>query len=154
MRAAGTGMSRSSVDAGSRMSNSGRETYLEVFPVLLRFCRCSLFESDLNVNTYEHARIWHTNLQGARGENASSTESAYRCPAKASRGGQRTEVKEQEQEQEEEIEICEICCVAYQEGDELKMFPCGDCFHKRCADKWLQSTRMCPQCKVDVQISL
>jgi hypothetical protein len=147
-------MSRSSVDTGSRMSNSGRETHLEVFPVLLRSCRCSLFESDSNVNTYEHARISHTNLQGARNENALSTEPAYRCPAKASRDGQRTEVKEQEQEQEEEIEICEICCVAYQEGDELKMLPCGDCFHKRCADKWLQSKRVCPQCKVEVEISL
>jgi hypothetical protein len=145
-------MSRSSVDAGSRMSDSGRETQLEVFPVLLLSCRCSLLECDLNVNTYALARISHTNLQGARDENAWSTEPAYRCSAKACGDGQRTEVKEQEQEQEEEI--CEICCVAYQEGDELKMLPCGHCFHKRCAHRWLQSTRLCPQCKVEVEISL
>jgi hypothetical protein len=36
----------------------------------------------------------------------------------------------------------------------LKMLPCGHCFHKRCAHRWLQSTRLCPQCKVEVEISL
>lgn len=47
-------------------------------------------------------------------------------------------------------ETCTICLGDYEGGEELRLLPCGHCFHAECIDAWLQINRICPMCKVDV----
>merc|ERR1711871_1217363 len=45
---------------------------------------------------------------------------------------------------------CTICLGDYEVKEELRLLPCGHCFHAECVDAWLQINRVCPICKVDV----
>jgi hypothetical protein len=45
---------------------------------------------------------------------------------------------------------CTICLGDYENAEELRLLPCGHCFHAECVDAWLQINRVCPICKVDV----
>jgi hypothetical protein len=47
-------------------------------------------------------------------------------------------------------ETCTICLGDYEEAEQLRLLPCGHCFHAECVDAWLQINRICPMCKVDV----
>jgi len=47
-------------------------------------------------------------------------------------------------------ETCTICLGDYEGDEELRLLPCGHCFHAECVDAWLQINRICPMCKVDV----
>ncbi|MBU38167.1 MAG: hypothetical protein CMA59_01435 [Euryarchaeota archaeon] len=49
-----------------------------------------------------------------------------------------------------QAESCTICLGDYESGEELRLLPCGHCFHAECVDAWLQINRICPICKVDV----
>lgn len=49
-----------------------------------------------------------------------------------------------------QAESCTICLGDYEPGEELRLLPCGHCFHAECVDAWLQINRICPICKVDV----
>merc|ERR1711871_732610 len=45
---------------------------------------------------------------------------------------------------------CTICLGDYENTEELRLLPCGHCFHAEGVDAWLQINRVCPICKVDV----
>jgi len=47
-------------------------------------------------------------------------------------------------------ESCTICLGDYESDEELRLLPCGHCFHAECVDAWLQINSICPMCKVDV----
>ena len=47
-------------------------------------------------------------------------------------------------------ETCTICLGDYEDDEQLRLLPCGHCFHAECVDAWLQINRICPMCKVDV----
>ena len=47
-------------------------------------------------------------------------------------------------------ETCTICLGDYEDAEQLRLLPCGHCFHAECVDAWLQINRICPMCKVDV----
>ena len=46
-----------------------------------------------------------------------------------------------------EQECCPICLVEYEEGDKLRVLPCGHFMHQPCVDAWLQNNPSCPSCR-------
>lgn len=46
-----------------------------------------------------------------------------------------------------EQECCPICLVEYEEGDKLRVLPCGHAMHQACVDTWLQNNPSCPSCR-------
>jgi hypothetical protein len=43
---------------------------------------------------------------------------------------------------------CLICQQEYDKGDQLRLLPCGHCFHaESCVDQWLLSKDFCPYCR-------
>ncbi|KAJ1674997.1 hypothetical protein EV182_002143 [Spiromyces aspiralis] len=52
-------------------------------------------------------------------------------------------------------ETCAVCIDDFEEGDVLRVLPCGHGFHKECIDPWLiKKSVECPLCKSDVRIGL
>ena len=49
-----------------------------------------------------------------------------------------------------DAESCSVCLDDYNEGDKLRVLPCGHRFHSSCIDRWLESNRACPICKKDI----
>ena len=47
----------------------------------------------------------------------------------------------------DENECCPICLVEYEEGDKLRVLPCGHSMHQSCVDAWLQNNPSCPSCR-------
>lgn len=48
-------------------------------------------------------------------------------------------------------EICGVCLVDFDEGDEMRVLPCAHYFHRDCIDHWLlHSATMCPTCKCEL----
>ena len=47
---------------------------------------------------------------------------------------------------------CSICLGDYEEGEDIRLLPCGHMFHVPCIDAWLQINRICPLCKADVNV--
>lgn len=48
-------------------------------------------------------------------------------------------------------EKCLVCYDEFAAGDNLRLLPCLHKFHVACVDRWLQSSRTCPICKLDIQ---
>merc|ERR1712146_406614 len=42
---------------------------------------------------------------------------------------------------------CLVCQYDFEDGEELKLLPCGHAFHKECIDGWLESHKTCVTCK-------
>lgn len=50
------------------------------------------------------------------------------------------------------MDVCGVCLVDFDDGDELRVLPCGHYFHKECIDHWLlNSATVCPIDKRDLQ---
>ncbi|KAF0698204.1 Aste57867_11189 [Aphanomyces stellatus] len=47
-------------------------------------------------------------------------------------------------------EICPICLVEYERGEELRQLPCHHIFHPPCIAEWLDKNMTCPMCKRDM----
>jgi hypothetical protein len=50
--------------------------------------------------------------------------------------------------------VCAVCQSEWEEGDEVRVLPCGHQFHTGCVDRWLgRHKACCPLCKADVRPS-
>ena len=47
-------------------------------------------------------------------------------------------------------EVCSICQMEWEEGDELRAMPCGHADHVACLDQWLGVNKCCPLCHHEV----
>ena len=48
---------------------------------------------------------------------------------------------------------CPICLSNFEDGDRVRVLPCGHIFHQDEIDDWLTGTRrLCPTCKQDILI--
>lgn len=56
---------------------------------------------------------------------------------------------------EDDIEECGVCLETIAKGQTFRRLPCSSsvnhCFHKRCIDRWLDTSRTCPMCRAIVQ---
>jgi len=51
------------------------------------------------------------------------------------------------------VNVCGVCLVDFDDGDELRVLPCGHYFHRECIDHWLlNSSTLCPVDKRDLQL--
>lgn len=58
---------------------------------------------------------------------------------------------EEECSQHDSIDVCGICLVDFDDGDELRVLPCTHYFHQDCVDHWLlNAATVCPTCKHDL----
>jgi hypothetical protein len=50
---------------------------------------------------------------------------------------------------------CVICLIEYEDGDEIKVLPCGHEYHGECVDEWLgKHNRTCPTCRHDITLQV
>jgi len=50
------------------------------------------------------------------------------------------------------VDVCGVCLVDFDNGDQLRVLPCGHRFHRECIDHWLlNSSTVCPVDKGDLQ---
>ncbi|KAI3626593.1 hypothetical protein CBS9595_001954 [Malassezia furfur] len=48
-------------------------------------------------------------------------------------------------------DVCPICLAGFEEGDHVRVLPCGHVYHRDEVDDWLTGTRrLCPTCKRDI----
>jgi len=50
------------------------------------------------------------------------------------------------------VDVCGVCLVDFDTGDQLRLLPCGHYFHRECIDHWLlNSSTVCPVDKRDLK---
>ena len=47
---------------------------------------------------------------------------------------------------------CNICLGEYLSGQKIIVLSCGHKYHQNCLHKWFQRKKICPICKIDIQI--
>ena len=45
---------------------------------------------------------------------------------------------------------CSICTGVVEEGAKVYELPCKHVFHQECIDKWLDQSKVCPNCRLDL----
>jgi len=45
---------------------------------------------------------------------------------------------------------CSICMDNFETGLELRRLSCLHCFHQQCIDRWLEGSKRCPICNIDI----
>jgi len=45
---------------------------------------------------------------------------------------------------------CTVCMENFVRDDQIRRLNCLHCFHKSCIDQWLDRSKRCPICKIDV----
>lgn len=46
---------------------------------------------------------------------------------------------------------CLVCQFIYEEGENLRVLPCGHRFHAECVDQWLTKKSFCPYCRHSIE---
>lgn len=46
--------------------------------------------------------------------------------------------------------VCSICTELFEHSEDVAAVTCGHTFHNHCINKWLESSRSCPQCRQKV----
>ncbi|CAM9340666.1 unnamed protein product [Ectocarpus sp. 13 AM-2016] len=91
----------------------------------------------------EEGGVTGSDLHGA---SAGSTAAPKTAVVAAAEGG------EGEGARDSTEDMCAICLVEYETGDELRIIPgCGHRFHKECIDPWLETKAVCAYCKANVE---
>jgi len=76
---------------------------------------------------------------------------AYRSKKKSRTKKQEiTKDKQEKVKEEEEEDECAICLEEFKHRETLKRFPCGHCFHSKCAKEMLKFDTRCALCRYDL----
>ncbi|XP_067949813.1 E3 ubiquitin-protein ligase Arkadia-like [Watersipora subatra] len=51
-------------------------------------------------------------------------------------------------------EKCTICISEYKTSEHVRRLPCLHLFHRDCVDRWLNSNKRCPMCRVDIEATI
>ncbi|ETM97268.1 hypothetical protein PPTG_20392 [Phytophthora nicotianae INRA-310] len=52
----------------------------------------------------------------------------------------------------ENEDICPICLIDFEDGEDVRNLPCKHIFHVACIDEWLKRNTSCPMCKSNVDL--
>ncbi|KAL7687386.1 putative Zinc finger, RING-type, kelch-type beta propeller [Plasmopara halstedii] len=52
----------------------------------------------------------------------------------------------------ENEDICPICLIDFEDGEDVRNLPCKHIFHVTCIDEWLKRNTSCPMCKCNVDL--
>ncbi|XP_065837991.1 uncharacterized protein [Oscarella lobularis] len=47
---------------------------------------------------------------------------------------------------------CVVCMTDFVEGEDIRRLPCFHTFHIACIDPWLKTNRVCPVCRIDIDM--
>jgi hypothetical protein len=76
---------------------------------------------------------------------------AYRSKKKSKmKKNGNTKDKQEKVKEEEEEDECAICLEEFKHRETLKRFPCGHCFHSKCAKEMLKFDTRCALCRYDL----
>ncbi|CAM9915843.1 unnamed protein product [Ectocarpus sp. 4 AP-2014] len=91
----------------------------------------------------EEGGVTGSDLHGAPGTSTAAPKTAVVAGAEGGEG---------EGARDSTEDMCAICLVEYETGDELRIIPgCGHRFHKECIDPWLETKAVCAYCKANVE---
>ncbi|CAB1118181.1 unnamed protein product [Ectocarpus sp. CCAP 1310/34] len=91
----------------------------------------------------EEGGVTGSDLHGAPAGRTGAPQTAV---VLAAEGGEREGARDSTED------MCAICLVEYETGDELRIIPgCGHRFHKECIDPWLETKAVCAYCKANVE---
>jgi hypothetical protein len=52
-----------------------------------------------------------------------------------------------------EGEVCSICLIEFERGEETRLTPCSHRYHRDCIDNWWESKMSCPICRRNLDFS-
>ncbi|OWZ23418.1 hypothetical protein PHMEG_0001721 [Phytophthora megakarya] len=52
----------------------------------------------------------------------------------------------------ENEDVCPICLIEFEDGEDVRNLPCKHIFHVACIDEWLKRNTSCPMCKSNVDL--
>ncbi|KAI9986532.1 hypothetical protein PInf_025482 [Phytophthora infestans] len=52
----------------------------------------------------------------------------------------------------ENEDICPICLIEFEDGEDVRNLPCKHIFHVACIDEWLKRNTSCPMCKSNADL--
>ena len=50
------------------------------------------------------------------------------------------------------INRCSICVDDFKLNDKIRQINCGHLFHAKCIKPWLLKSKLCPNCKCEIQV--